>query len=775
VLTSDRRANASSKASAAARLVAVAAAAGLLFAALAVPAVGGIGIIARDAANKFNNLAVPTLGQLPVRSEILDEHGHPLAYFYPSGYGSKNTPIDRIPVSYSRIAPVMREAIIAIEDSRFYQHGALDFKGTLRAIINDAEHHPTQGGSSIAQQYVKNALVLTATNAKEKAAATADSESRKIRELRIAIQVEHEMSKNQLLAAYLNAISFNNQAVGIQVAAERYFRTTAKHLTLPEAAMLAGMVEDPTKYNPFVHPVNALNRRNVVLARMAQLHVIKAAEAQAAGRTRLGLHPSTHALQSGCTSRSVRDAAFFCDYVLAVMRSDPAYAQAEAQLKKTGGLKIYTTLNRQDQHAAQHAVNFMLPAPPSSFNPGGNAAAEVLIQPGTGKVRAIAVDRPYGVGKGQDNIDYAVDTKYDGGEGVQTGSSSKLFTLITALEDQIPFGFNEKVVSPTVVGGFTNCHGQLAGNPPGDFPVTNAEGATSKPETFTLYNGTTQSINVFYAHLEQKVGLCAVVKTAMKLGVHRADGTSLLKFDHTPTGLIYPADDIPSFTLGSVSVSPMTMAAAYATVAARGRYCSPVAIGKIVTMTGQRLPVKSAHCRQVIPAAVADAATHILQGVMVSPGTAAGDEFTQHGIVIPQAGKTGTANNFEFAAFGGYTPRLAGYVSMFYPAETRAMEGEASCYRSSAGTLDCPDEIFGANAGQIWQLTFDHADLGKSIANFVPVPADSIYYTKGTGVTSPKPPPPPKPPKPTKPPGGGGGGGGGGGHGGGGGGHGGGH
>ena len=763
MLTSDRRA----KAGAAGLLLVVAAIAGLLIAALALPAVGGVAIVTRDAANKFNNLSVPTLGQLPVRSEILDRNGHPLAYFYPSGFGSKNRPIDRIPVSYRRIAPVMRDAIVAIEDSRFYQHGALDFRGTLRAIVNDAEHRPTQGGSSIAQQYVKNALILTATNETEKADATQDSGLRKIRELRIAINVEHEMTKNQLLAAYLNAISFNNNAVGIQVAAERYFRTTAKRLTLTEAAMLAGMVEDPTKYNPFVHPVNALNRRNTVLARMAQLHYLTSAEAQAAGRAPLGLHPSTRALQSGCTSRSVRDAAFFCDYVLAVMRSDPAYAQAEAQLKKTGGLKIYTTLNRQDQRAAEHAVSYMVPAPPSQYNPGGNAAAEVLIQPGTGKVRAIAVDRPYGIGKGQDNIDYAVDTRYDGGEGVQTGSSSKLFTLITALEQQIPFGFSEKVVSPTVVGGFTNCHGVLAGNPPGDFPVTNAEGPGKG--TYTLYNGTTQSINVFYAHLEQKVGLCNVVKTAVKLGVHRADGRSLFQGagKRGTAAYQYPADDVPSFTLGSVSVSPMTMAAAYATVAARGRYCSPIAIDKIVTMAGRHLPVKSADCHQVIPAAVADAATHILQGVMVSPGTAAGDEFTQHGVVIPQAGKTGTANNFEFAAFGGYTPRLAGYVSMFYPAETRSMQGDGACFRSAAGPIECVGQIFGTDAGQIWQLTFDHADLGRSIANFVAVPADSIYYSKGTGVASPKPPKPPKPTKPTKPGGGGPPGPGGGGHGGG--------
>ena len=138
-----------------------------------------------------------------------------------------------------------------------------------------------------------------------------------------------------LVAAYLNAIYFNNQAVGIQVAAERYFQTCAKHLTLPQAAMLAGMVEDPSSYDPFVHPGNALKRRATVLARMAQLHVTKAAEAQAAARAPLGLHPSSRPLQTGCTSRSIRDAAFFCDYVLAVMKNDPAYKQAYARLLRS--------------------------------------------------------------------------------------------------------------------------------------------------------------------------------------------------------------------------------------------------------------------------------------------------------------------------------------------------------------------------------------------------------------------------------------------------------
>ena len=169
----------------------------------------------------------------------------------------------------------------------------------------------------------------------------------------------------------------------------------------------------------------------------------------------LGLDASTTQLQEGCSARSTKlaKAAFFCDYVLSVMRQDPAYTEAYQAMNQTGGLKIYTTLDPVDQRAAQHAVNYMLPAPPNRFNPAGNAATEVLIQPGTGRVRAIALDRPYGTGPGQTNVDYAVDTRFNGGQGVQTGSSSKLFTLLTALKQGVPFGFNMKVSSPESILG----------------------------------------------------------------------------------------------------------------------------------------------------------------------------------------------------------------------------------------------------------------------------------------------------------------------------------
>jgi membrane peptidoglycan carboxypeptidase len=689
---------------------------GLLAGAIALPLVGGAGMVTRAASDTFDNLQVPALAQLPSRSEILDANGGLIAYYYPNH-------IYRVPVTYSQISPDMRNAIVAIEDSRFYQHGAIDIRGSLRALIADLTGGQVQGGSTLAQQYVKNALILTAANPQQAQAATAEDAARKIRELRIAVSVEHALTLNQLLAAYLNVAYFENEAYGIEVAAQRYFSTTAARLTLTQSALLAGLVQNPARFDPMTQPAAARGRRNVVLARMAQLHYISPATAAAAQKQPLGLHYSVLSLQEGCNSATAADSAWFCDYVLAEMRVNPAYRAAYQQLTTVGGIKIYTTMDVQDQRAAQNAVNFMLPAPPSGWNPGANAAAEVLIQPGTGRVQAIAVDRPYGTGRGQDSIDYAVDTAENGGAGIQTGSSSKLFTLITALKEGVPFGFKLSVTSPDTVGGYYDCHGQSAGV----FPVANAEGPGKG--TYSLYTGTTQSINVFYAHLEQQVGLCNVVKTAVSMGDHRADGLSLLAGVGKPGSSSYlpPADEIPSFTLGSINVSPMTMAAAYATVAAGGVYCAPVAIRAITGIGGKVLPVPPTDCHRVMAASVAEAANYILQGVLTT-GTAAGD-----GIGVPAAGKTGTANSFDFAAFGGYTTTLAGYVSMFNPSGPvdHPMVGYASCFRSSGGGQECPGSVFGADAGQIWQMTFNDADLGD--ASSFAYPSGGDYFREGTG------------------------------------------
>src|SRR6201982_394495 len=211
----------------------MAAVGGVLGAAIAVPAVATIGIVSRNAANKFEAMSTQALGEVPQPSQILDSKGHVLANIYNVNasyyYGPGNVKtlrfdgIDRVPVCHDQISPVMRSAIIAIEDSRYYQHGAIDFRGTVRALVNDLEHKPVQGGSTIAQQYVNNVLIRTAKNPAQAEGATKETISRKIHELRLAIAVEHKMSRNQILASYLNDAYFGKQAVGAPIAPQNYF------------------------------------------------------------------------------------------------------------------------------------------------------------------------------------------------------------------------------------------------------------------------------------------------------------------------------------------------------------------------------------------------------------------------------------------------------------------------------------------------------------------------------------------------------------------------
>ena len=731
------------------RLVAFAAVGGVLAAAIVLPVVAATGILVRNQADKFTTLVLPTQ-ELPQRSEILDRHGNLLAYVYgvdmpyytsaTSASAIRYFGWDRQPVSYSQIGQNTVNAIVAIEDSRYWVHGAIDLRGTIRAAINDIEHKPVQGGSTIAQQYVKNVLLLSAQmagNTAAERAAYADTLTRKLNELRLAVGVEHQQTKQQILAGYLNDAYFGHNAYGIEAAAETYFGTTVENLTVTQAATLAGIVENPSKYDPIVNPAVALQRRNTVLARMAQTgNGLTAAQASGDEAKPLGLNVSVP--QSGCEASSMGSAGFFCEYVEEVVLHDPAYGNTplqRAELLSTGGLKIYTTLDQQDQQAANRAVNYVEPASSGYFNPGHNADTEAVIQPGTGEIRAIAENRSYGTGRGQTEIDYAVNTAYGGSSGVQTGSSSKLFTLITALNQGYPFAFQLQVPGSTTIGGYTNCQGGPAGvyqGIPGAYNVTNAEGPQSA-STQSLYTGTTQSVNVFYAELENKVGLCNVVHTAVDLGMTRADGTSLLSRDGNQDS----ADNIPSFTLGSVNVSPLSMAAAYATMAARGTYCSPIAIDKIVTASGGSLSVPSANCHQAISSDVADAVNYILQGVLTT-GTAA----SVGGLTGREAaGKTGTSNvqngfGTPYAAFAGYTPNLVGYVSVFNPISPTVlytMGGSASCYQLEYGGLDCPGEMFGTNApASTWHMTFDHANLGP-VTYFVPVPADSPFNSMGDG------------------------------------------
>jgi membrane peptidoglycan carboxypeptidase len=694
--------------------------AALLIAGMTVPVFGLAGIAARDVADTFDNLSVGTLGVAPSRSVIYSSDGQVISYIYPNH-------IYRVPVAYSQIAPVMRDAIVAIEDSTFFQQGALDPRGTLRALLHNTGSTGLQGASTLAQQYVKNVRVLQAQTPAEVQAATYPNLQRKIQQLRLAADVEHEMAPNQLLAAYLNVAYFANSAYGIDVASEVYFSVAPSDLTLTQAALLAGLVQFPTKYDPFTYPANALQRRAEVLTRMYQLHYISKATELAAIKSPLGLNRSYAPVAQGCASPQAGSSAWFCDYVQHVLEIN--YPAVWKEMNITGGLAIYTTLNMQDQVAATNAVNFVQPPYNSAVNPGHNADTEVLIQPGTGDVRAIAVNRPYGQG----GVDFAVNSPYGGGAGVQTGSSSKLFTLITALEQGKPFSYPIKIKAPATVGPYTNCKG---GYVPAA-PFVNAEGGTNGQQIWMLNQATVDSVNLYFANLELQVGLCNVVKTAVDMGMTRADGTSLLQYDPKIGGSAGDsADNFPSFTLGSVYVSPMSMAAAYASVAARGWYCSPQAIVKIQVLTsGQQLPVQAASCHRDMPQAVADAANYILRGVLTVTGA------TAVGRIIPghvAAGKTGTANGGFYAAFAGYTPTLAAYVSVFNPNNPTgagAMIGARSCYREAWGE-NCPSQMFGDNApAATWVYSFVRADLGPDV-NFDFPPG--YFFVGGNGLGAPK-------------------------------------
>jgi membrane peptidoglycan carboxypeptidase len=751
VLRADWTSLASSKTSAVGRLLLFSAVAGVLVAALIVPVVASTGILIRNTADKFTTLQLTGQNDLPSRSEILNRDGQLITYVYgvDLGQGMTYTGINRDPIAYDQIAPVMLQAIVAIEDNTYWSEGALDVRSEIRAIVNDLKHQPIQGASTIAQQYVKNVLILSAPDPQAAEDATADTLSRKLNQLRMAVDAEHNMTKQQILDGYLNDAYFGNGAYGIEAAAETYFGTTAANLTVDQAATLAGIVENPSAYDPITNPSLSLERRNTVLARMWQTNNgLTKAQASAAEAKPLATHPGQ--AQNGCTASTVGDAGYFCDYVEHVLLEDDTALgttpAARAKELSTGGLTIKTTLNPSAERTSTDAVNHVLPEYSNVYNPARNADTQVLIQPGTGQVLSIAENRHYGTSSGDTEVDYAVGSQYGGADGVQTGSSSKLFTLVTALEQGIPFGYTETVPSPTTVTGFTNCEGAPAGQYNGEdgaFYVINSEGDGTT--TNSLYTGTANSINVFFGQLEQKVGLCNVVHTAVNLGMTYANGGSLLKADPAFSDL--SADNYPGFTLGELPVTPLQMAAAYATMAAQGRYCSPIVLTGITNAAGRSFAVPSSDCHQAVSSTVANAVNYILQGT-IATGTAAGYSLPDG---RESAGKTGTSNvasgnGTPYAAFAGYTPNLASYTSVFNPISPTVndtMAGESACYDStmpSAEGQDCPAEMYGANApASTWYYTFTHFNLG-SFEYFTAVPQSSSLWSKGTGLVVAKPP-----------------------------------
>ncbi|MFC7999102.1 transglycosylase domain-containing protein [Streptomyces rochei] len=668
----------------AAKFLGVSVLAGAVLAGIALPAVGALGLAAKGSVESFDalpaNLKTPPLSQ---RTSILDAEAGTIATVYSR---------DRTVVPLKEISPYMQKAIVAIEDSRFYEHGAVDLKGVLRALNKNARSgEVSEGASTLTQQYVKNVFVEEAGDDPTKVAqATQQTIGRKIRELKLAIQVEEELGKKKILENYLNITFFGQQAYGVEAASQRYFSKSAKDLNVQEAALLAGIVQSPSRYDPVNDEAEATKRRNVVLERMAQVGDISQAEADKAQAAPLGLKVSRP--KNGCIT-AVKGAGFFCDYVREVFLSDPVFGKTKedrAKIWNQGGLTIRTTLDPQAQESAQQSIKDHV------YTSDDVATAATIVEPGTGKIVAMGQSRPYGVDikQGETTLNLSVNNDMGGGAGYQPGSTFKPIVAAAALEGGMPATksysspYEMEYPSPVAACGGKNW--------------VNNEGAKLANENETevgpydMKEATALSVNTYYVQLISDIGICPVTQMADKMGVERANGNKL--------------EQTPSIALGVTEVSPLTMASAYAAFASRGMYCTPIAIESITQRIGNKsksLEVPKSTCSRAMSETTADTINTLLRGV-VEDGTG-----TQAGLDSrDSAGKTGTTDERYAAWFVGYTPNLAGAVWVGDPKHERKM------VNITIGGVP-HDKVFGgAVPGPIWRDMMSGALEGKPADDF---------------------------------------------------------
>ncbi|MFG3354481.1 transglycosylase domain-containing protein [Streptomyces sp. NPDC048001] len=670
----------------AAKFLGVSVLSGAVLAGIALPAAGALGLAAKGTVEGFDeipaNLKTPPLSQ---RTTILDADGGKIASVYSR---------DRTVVPLKDISPYMQKAIVAIEDARFYEHGAVDLKGVLRALNKNAQAGGvSEGASTLTQQYVKNVFVEEAGDDPEKVAeATQQTLGRKIRELKYAIQVEEELGKKKILENYLNITFFGQQAYGVEAASQRYFSKSAKDLELEEAALLAGIVQSPSRFDPVNDAEEATKRRNVVLQRMADVQDISQEEADRAKADPVELKVSRP--KNGCIT-AVSGAGFFCDYVRKTILTDPVFGKTEEERSKLwnlGGLTVRTTLSPRAQNAANEAATAKVD------KTDGVAAAVVQVEPGTGRILSMAQSRPYGLdqNKHETVLNLSVDSRMGGTTyGFQVGSTFKPITAAAALEKGISpaqtFTTGYQVQLP--MQSFTTCSGSPAGSGVWD-PSNELESETG---TWDMTSALGKSINTYFAHLEQMAGLCETVEMAKKMGYKRGDGK--------------PVGENPAITLGSEESTPLDMAAVYATFANRGTFCTPIAIASITDANGKRIKVPGSQCSQAMSEQTADTVNQMLKGV-VEDGTG-----TQAGLQDrDNAGKTGTTNDRKDAWFVGYTPNLSTAVWV-----GDDVGEKQSMYNITIGGQYYAKVCGGCLPGPIWRIAMRGALDASETPSFAPV------------------------------------------------------
>lgn len=626
--------------------------AGVLMALALAPVAGLSGIAAaRTQEAMETGLADLTDGTAPGVTTIYDGGGTPMAWIYKQR---------RFDVPADKIAQPMKDAIVSIEDRRFYEHDGVDWTGTLRAMAtNLLSGGVRQGASTLDQQYVKNYMYLVNADTEEEAAAAVEtSYARKLREMKMASELDNNLSKDDILARYLNIVPYGNGAFGIEAAARTYFGTSAAELTVPQAALLAGVVQSTSGLNPYTNPDGALERRNIVLKTMADTGAIPAESLAGYQAEPLGVLPEPEGLPQGCITAG--DLGFFCDYVLSYLDSK---GLSTDELTKSS-YEIHTTIDPTMQARTKQSVDQF-----ANPNTPGVAQTMNVVNPGDKReVLAMANSRSYGLNA--DNFETVLPlTASTLGSGA--GSVFKVFTAATALTKGI--GIDTVLPVPVRVeksgmgfGGAKNC-------PPGMYCVENA--GTYKPQ-MTLREALAQSPNTTFVNLIETVGVEDTVNMAVKLGLrsYKEDGIAQDVIDHNSG----------SFTLGPTPVNPLELSNVAATLASGGRWCEPNPIASI-TENGTPVDIHVPACEDVLePGAAGALATALSDDLTKGTASDTGKALNWQGTA---SSKTGTTETHQSSAFLGFNTGFAASTYIFNDGQVNTPLCTAPLRQCQDGTL----------------------------------------------------------------------------------------
>jgi membrane peptidoglycan carboxypeptidase len=643
--------------------------AGILVAGMLFPVVGAAGMASNKASETVDSMSAELANvPPPLVTTITDAAGNPIATLYDQY---------RIPTAPEQINDAMKWALISVEDRRFLDHHGVDWPGTLRAALSNSTGADTQGASTLTQQYVKNYLinVIYRNDVVGQTKAQEQSIARKLKEARIAIQLETKMTKDQILASYLNIVEFSRKIYGIGAAAQSYFGTTPEKLTVTQAALLAGMVNNPPSYDPWNHPREALDRRNLVLDRMVENRKLSPEDAQRLKSAPLGVVPDGPSKPaSNCTGAGPEN-GFFCQYV-------EDYLISHGMTKEdiyTGGFTIRTTMDTNANHQAKVSAETQVKKTQKNV-----ANTLSLVRPGKTRheVVALAANRDYGPDANQGQTTYALPSDVSNVTGA--GSSYKIFTTAAALE-QHKVGIYSTIPTPQsytsrvfISGPKPGC--PVVGRGTWAYCLQNYGEGVYGP-SMTLQQALATSPNTGFVILEEQAGMGAVVNMASRLGMRNTMASNVAnggpvdpkndrrEYSMTQTAFFGPGPNFAgngSFTLGVSPTSGLELANVAATIISGGVWCPPTPINQITDRTGAPvMPIHEPPCEQVVPEGLANSLA-VGMSKDASEGTsreaAAAVNWNR-----PMIGKTGTTDTSGSAIFVGAVPQLAGVAMVFKP------------------------------------------------------------------------------------------------------------